>query len=514
MTEVLQKIRPEWGERVRNKVQQKLHKVDVTDVDKLCFAVMEDRLNNALFSAGEKRLNRGTMMKLRLELSKRHRELTSIDDNTPSAELGKPRRCFCMECLQQSGNPCLGVRSAPFHAANSIVQGAAKAPLDFGLSNAPIGERRGSRPTRGAVKKEVIPGKGSPGSRASSVPYDGDLQFHMGPGAVHPVDFFPKMEAKPLQKTCSEPVLSTSAMVGMQVVLSGQKDTTIHSKIHIVPPFLQKPVSTSRQQPGTNNLSGSLRASMESQDRQDVPRGLAFGALRRKVENAQFDHTKKGRRGNPVLDTVTPAHGMRRDDDALEELLKEAGEVISLAKKGKIPPPSLQQPVRASMESQDRQDVPPGPGNAQSQDFPQGPAFAALQGKVDNLPKSQSESTKSTSTMKDARKQVQASDRSDKLALNYDDLCLAESKLVAESALDDALFQTVNSAVTLEWPSTPLSVLDRDPQPAVLGDDSEKWVPPWKRGKMKKVIKHYGRCDELRRRELLAQRRQWSPKQS
>lgn len=417
MTEVLQKVRPEWGEKVRNKVQQKLHKVDVTDVDKLCFAVMENRLNSLLTVAAEKRLSAGTMMKLRVQLGKRYHELTSPDDSNPAAEIGKPKQCFCMQCLQKAGNPCLGVRSG-HHLAQGFVQGCAKVPLDFGLSNVPTGELRGARPSGSRVRgvasqigpppPKGLPGKALPGSRASS---EGELQFSMGPSAKQPQDFFPRMEAKPLQKSYSEPFIDNVGSVPPPVLLSGRR------------------------------VSGSMHGQQSSKGRH---------------------------RSNPALDRVPPAGGMRRDDDALDSLLKEAAQVISRGEtiKKKIGFPPMQ---------------------------------PASRGIPIDLPKDIPECLNAPAVPSSKTSDLQVPDSLDAL-FNCDDFCLAESKVAAQSALDDNRTE-VSSAHTL----TAAVTLGQDWQPAVLGNNGAKWEPPWRRGKREQITKFYGEDSALRRRTLLAQ---------
>jgi hypothetical protein len=407
MTEILQKIRPEWGEKVRNKVQRKLHRVEVTDVDKLCFAVMDGSLNSKLAVAGEKRLCGGTLMKLRVELGKRHRELTSNDDSNPATLIARPKQCFCIQCLQRGGNPCLGVRCGPnSHSNHGIVQGAAKAPLDFGLSTA-----RGARPAGSRVRAISATNRlPQPGCRASSAAYEGDFHFPMPVGSIEPEHFFPKMEPQPLQKSHSEPLLYSGEEI----------------------------VNPRRNLPGTCLTHG------------------------------HGHKAPKARRSNPILDHLPEmGGGMRRDDDALDGLLREAGEVISKAKKVKIQvgmaPASAEQPAISN--------------EAFSDDLPKGPAFAALESKV---------------------LQMKTADHLD--ALNDDDFCRLESKLAAETAFEHDRTE-VSSAATL------MAVTNESPsrwqQP--VPRNQHRNDPVWKKGKREQILKFYGEDSELKRRELLAQ---------
>jgi len=451
MTEILQKIRPEWGEKVRNKVQQKLHKVEVTDVDKLCRAIFDGSLNSKLAVAGEKRLCCGTLMKLRVELGRRHRELSSQDDSSPAAQLAMPKQCFCMQCLQQGGNPSLGVRCGHHpHGSHGIIQGAAKAPLDFGLSNASC-----ARPARGRFASNKLP---EAGSRASSAVHEGDLHFPMAPGAMLPEHFFPKMEPQPLQKSYSEPLFSSS-VAGMEVVMGNRRNTS----------------STS--------------------EKRAPPR----------------------RRSNPVLDRVPEIGGMRRDDDALDGLLREAGEVISRVKTGKVqlgsatdqhlpsrpnvhPGPSPEQPppsIWVPFQPASQEDRPKGPafGALESKVLPKGPAFAPLESKV--LPKGPAFAALESKVL-----QMNEMKISDSLgASNSDDLCRMESRLAAESAFEndrtEVSFAATLMGVSIEGPS--------QWQQPVVRNGGKREAPGWKKGKKQQILKFYGEDSELRRRELLAQ---------
>jgi hypothetical protein len=93
---ILQKAQPRWSTADVCKVQEKLHKVNVTDVESLGQAIMEGSLNTQLGALGERKLKASTLAQLKIQVRTPFRAARLAQETIST---NATRSCFCGKCL-------------------------------------------------------------------------------------------------------------------------------------------------------------------------------------------------------------------------------------------------------------------------------------------------------------------------------------------------------------------------------------------------------------------------------
>lgn len=259
LTDVLTKIRPDWHQKVVEKVRFKLYLADITNVDQLYQSLLEGRLNSSLGRIGEKQFSTATLVRLRAELQHYQREVLkreSIEALIHKAGRYAPQKV--------SG------------AASYTGVGGVKANASTASSSAHLTREQQCKSMLSGVSSGLRENKAQ--AFVLAVPEEGSSSEH----------FFPKIGMQ-LLNSRSEPILggdrASSSCSGSRVSSSWSRAAP-----------LSKPAS--RQSQSVRNVLSKY------------PRG--------------------------VLDMLPENGGMRRDDDSLDDLLREAGDFITLAKRGKV----------------------------------------------------------------------------------------------------------------------------------------------------------------------------------
>lgn len=107
---VLQKAQPRWSLADVCRVQEKLNKMNVNDVQSLGKAVMEGYLNAQLSALGERRLKPSTLAQLKIQVRRPYRA-AQLSQETISTTAS--RSCFCGKCVVGSLAACSSRAVAP-----------------------------------------------------------------------------------------------------------------------------------------------------------------------------------------------------------------------------------------------------------------------------------------------------------------------------------------------------------------------------------------------------------------
>lgn len=129
---VLQKAQPRWSISDICRVQEKLHKVNIVDLQTLGNAVMEGSLNSSLGALGERRLKQSTLAQLRIQVRGPYRAAQLAQETVST---NATRSCFCGKCL-------LSASSRAPASCESTLGGAVPTcmPPRIGLSGASHGQ--------------------------------------------------------------------------------------------------------------------------------------------------------------------------------------------------------------------------------------------------------------------------------------------------------------------------------------------------------------------------------------
>mmetsp|Transcript_126869 Transcript_126869/g.237139 ORF Transcript_126869/g.237139 Transcript_126869/m.237139 type:complete len:624 (-) Transcript_126869:87-1958(-) len=358
---LLQKAKPSWGFKDVSRVRAKLYKVGISSPRSLSRAVCQGSLNGHLAAAGERKLKPNTLAQLKIQVRGAYKAAQEADENASAGH--NQRRCFCNKCLMDMES-----LRKPHLATN------ASRTLDmstFGVEDASRGLRTSTSSmdsSFGAVAKfssrDVPPPARSPGPK--------------------PMSPWTPLRERPRERVRAASSSSLQQVGGNIAGAAGMATTLPASGVGKVVHFhghatsdasVEAQIMQGGSQPSRLERLSAPKALRRVQSEPTVRKDCPPRPRRKAAPAAPAPFI--ARAAAPMV-----PGGMRHDDDALEDLLRQAA---GFMKRGYVNPPrgrSVEVPGDDELETADllerADDV--GSGAASSGAYPVGsqmPDYAA-----------------------------------------------------------------------------------------------------------------------------------------